>query len=76
MELFSEDKIALLRETKFHPKLHTELLGYNERTEWPDMLGHIAAYCGIIMDDVYTEADLDKLCGILVWKLKDKVILL
>ena len=76
LDLFSDDKLALLQELRSHPKLHAELLAYDQRTEWPEMLGHIAAYVGIVMDDAYTAEDLERLHGILYHKLRDRIILL
>ncbi len=75
-DMFSESKIAILRKIKEHPPLVTLLLPYDPRTQWPDMLGEIAAYCNIAMDGMYSKEDLDKLEDILYWKLSEASMVL
>lgn len=70
--MFSEAKIALMREVKLHhPDLVTQLVE-QESKEWADQLGTIAAYLFIIMDGVYLPAQLEDLTEKLVWKLRAK----
>ena len=68
LEFFSEARIALFRECKHHPVLVTFLQAYSQ-DQYPEAMGEIAAYCNIGMDGLYSQADLEKLCGILYEKL-------
>ena len=71
LEFFSEHRIALNQEVLQHPELQA-LLGTHPVDAFEERLGEVAAYCGIIVDGYYTQEDIDKLCGILVRKLRDK----
>ena len=70
LELFSESRIQLQREVQQHPAL-CELVANHPVTEFETILAEIAAYCGIVLDGSYTKEDLDKLCDILYWRLRD-----
>jgi len=72
LEMFSEARIALMREVGQHPKLLQQLHdgGHSPNTDWPEMLGVIAAYCNIVMDGFYSQADLEHLYDIVYWKLR------
>ena len=74
-EMFSPERVALMREVNKHPVL-ASLLAAQGDLDWPAQLGEIAAYCNIVMDGYYSPMDLDRLCGMLVWKLKEKGIIL
>jgi len=67
-QMFGENKIALGREVKNHPEL-LELLANHAVDELEIMLAEIAAYCGVMLNDSYTESDIENLCGILNDKL-------
>lgn len=72
---FHPARIALNIEVKEHPRLRlqiADLVKENPQAEVPEILGVIAAYCGIALDGMYSQEDLDALCNILVQKLRDK----
>ena len=70
-QMFGENKIALGREVAKHPKL-LEFLANHPMDEFEVRLAEIAAYCEVALNDAYTEADLENLCGILEKKLVTK----
>ena len=70
-EYFSIEMQALNEEVTNHPEL-SPLLAACEPNDLGAKLGEIAAYCNIVLDGAYTPAELDKLAGILVHKLKDR----
>lgn len=67
---FSESRIQLQKEVRNHPKL-CELIADHPVTEFEEIIAEIAAYCNVIMDGAYYPEDLDKLCDILYWKLRN-----
>jgi len=71
LEYFPESYIALNQELGNHPDL-CELLSKHPPQEIEIRIAEIATYCDIVLDGYYTADDLDKLCDILVRKLKDK----
>jgi len=77
LHYFSMARLALNMEVKHHTPLLLLLQQYNPNTQYPEILGEIAAYCNIAMDGLYTQEDLDRLCGILYRKLTEmrKIIL-
>lgn len=75
LEYFSPDKIALMLEIRKHPEL-IKLLAESEVKDWEEQLAGIAAYCGIVVDGAYTEAELDRLCAVLIHRLQEKRTLL
>lgn len=75
-EMFSEHKVAILKKLKEHPPLQQLLLQYDQATQWPEMLGEIAAYCNIIVDGVYTPAELEGLEKLLAQKLWEASVVL
>jgi len=70
LEFFSDSRTALNKETKNHPALAPLLASYDS-DDFAGRLGEIAAFCGIIVDGNYTESELDKLCEILFFKLRE-----
>ena len=64
LEYFPEERRALASEVKKHPEL-APLLNEFEPTDFPNRLATIAAFCGVIVDGVYTNEELNKLCSIL-----------
>ena len=70
---FPEGIIALNKElaTGFHPKLE-ELLSRHSALEWEVRFAHIAAYCEVILDDVYVQDDFNRLGFIFVDRLIPK----
>ncbi|MEY8217473.1 MAG: hypothetical protein RPT13_03930 [SAR324 cluster bacterium] len=75
IEMFSPSRIAVMREANKHPFLVANLQALKEENpsaDWPDQVGVIAAYCTVVLDGIYTPAELDTLCGQLIFKLIDK----
>lgn len=75
-EMFSDSKIAVLKKIKEHPPLMTLLTQYDLRTEWPEALGEIAAYCNIAVDGMYSQQDLLGLEDLLYKKLSEASMVL
>lgn len=75
-EMFSDSKLAILRKIREHPPLQTLLLQYDAKEEWPEMLGEIAAYCGVGVNGVYSPPDLSKLEDLLYRKLSEATMVL
>lgn len=72
--IFPEPFIQLFREAEHHPKLVQYLSKYPPGLEsrLEEKIAEISAYCGIILDGVYTQPELEKLADILYNKLKRK----
>lgn len=70
---FPEERIQLMLEVREHPQL-MELLQelHVPYEDFGSRIACVAAYCNVMMDGAYTEQDLNKLCDILILKLKDK----
>ena len=68
---FSLEMQALNKEVTNHPEL-MPLLAACPPDDLGARLGEIAAYCNIVLDGVYTPAELDNLAGILVHRLKER----
>lgn len=68
LDMWSEHRIALNLEVKNHPEL-LSLLAKHDIDEFETKLCEIAAYCEVILDGQYTEADLDGVCKELCDKL-------
>jgi hypothetical protein len=72
-EMFSEARIALCREiVKCWPVLAQQLHEVHQENPditWPDQLGIIAAFCGVVMDGFYSQQQLEELTDKLYWKL-------
>jgi len=71
LEYFHPARIALNEEVRHHARL-LERLGSYKSDDFTGKLGEIAAYFNIELDGMYTPEDLNKLCGILTHKLRDK----
>jgi len=71
LHIFGENKIALAQEVKKHPTL-LEFMAKHPQGEFELLLAEIACYCEVILDDTYTELDIEYLCGILLHKLQEK----
>lgn len=73
-EYFSEERIALQREVNRHPILVETLQHFTPSgdtdDDWIARLQEIAAYCLVTLEGNYMPTELDKLCGILTFKLK------
>ena len=69
-EMFPPEVLALQEEITRHPALIAQLATCNS-TAIEDRLAEVAAFCGVILDGTYDDADLVKLCGTLTNKLKE-----
>lgn len=72
IDLFSPEKIALLKEVNKNPELCENCMEYRDADDWGLMLGEIAAYCNVVMDGEYYPAELDKIYVDLMFRLKWK----
>ena len=70
IEMFSEARIALMKEVNEHWPVIAQTIANSETGEWSDHLGIIAAWCGIAMDGYYSQAQLEHLTDTLVWRLR------
>lgn len=68
LEFFPEEYIALSKELLYHPLLQDQLAQV-DGNEFELRLAIVAAYCGVIMDGAYVQADFIKLADILRNKL-------
>lgn len=69
IEMFPPVMLAINQELQNHPLLTATLR--------PDMsleekIGHIAAYCNVVIDDFFIEEELDTLMHLLLQRLKNK----
>ena len=73
LEFFSEARLNLQKEIAQdgHEALWPLLAKY-QASEFELRLAEIAAYCEVILDGVYSQQELDKLCEILTRKLYEK----
>lgn len=69
--MFPEEAIELSKEILHHPKLQ-ERLARHPSSEFEVRLAEIALYCDVLVDGEYTNAEIVRLCGVLVRKLKEK----
>ena len=71
IEMFSEERIALLKEIDLHPALVADILEAGiDIHDYGELIGHVAGYCNVEMDGMYTPADLDRAADGLYWKLR------
>lgn len=73
LEYFDSRRIALQRELAFHPDVQ-ELLEKHcgSVAKFEVILAEISSLFGIILDDCYSQEDLNNLCEILTKKLYEK----
>lgn len=68
---FDESHLELVAEVRRSPELKQLILDAQPQSTI-EALGHIAAYCGIMIDGVYSPDDLTGLIEILIRKLREK----
>jgi hypothetical protein len=68
---FPQSMIVLDQECQKHPDL-VILLAAQTSPEIEDRIAEIAAYCGVLLDGMYTPEDIDKLCDMLITRLQKK----
>lgn len=76
--LWPEEVIELNRELshyEWHPDLVEIMLNLDPASTFAERLGHIAAYCDLIVDGQYMPDDIAKICGELVRRLKEKRVM-
>ena len=71
LEMFSEARIALMREVNQHPPL-IEILATVDPTDWEAQLAEIAAYVVVVVDGHYTMSELEGLYKMCFFKLNKK----
>ena len=69
---FPQSIIELQEEVQSHNQLLINLLQLPKDSPIELKIGEIAAYCDVVLDGYYGEEEIDKLCDILVQKLKQK----
>lgn len=70
--MFPPQVIALQAEIQQHEPLLIQLLQMPKDSPMEEKLGTVAAYVDIVLDGVYSEADIFALCDVLVARLKRK----
>ena len=70
-EFFPPHMIELQEEIFQHPEL-CRLLANHPPQETETRIAEIAAYCNVILDGIYTPAELENLCEVLLRKLREK----
>ena len=71
IEYFPPHMIELQEEIFQHPEL-CRLLANHPPQEKEARIAEIAAYCGVLLDGVYDNQDLEDLCELLLKKLREK----
>ena len=74
-QYFPPEHIHLQEELQYHPDLLT-ILAVQTSDDPHIHIAEIAAYCGVVLDGVYTPDEITKLCGILTSKLQEKRIIM
>lgn len=69
LNYFPREVIELNKEVGAHPKLAEELEKLNS-TDFLIRLARVAAYCGVVLDDIYTAEDINKICVICTERLR------
>jgi hypothetical protein len=69
LEYFSQGRTLMMIAANKHPYLVKCCAPLNQQTEWPEMVGEIAAYCSVHMDGAYLPHELECLYIILEGKL-------
>lgn len=68
---FPDDEIALQKEISHHPALVDRIQKYPQH-EKELILSEISAYCEVVLDGMYDQESLTRLCGILAKRLKER----
>lgn len=71
LEYYPEEYIELQKELRFHPVLLDRLQKFDQK-DVELVIAEIAAYCEILLDGIYVEADIVRLAGLMIPKLKAK----
>lgn len=76
--LWPEEVIELNRELQhldLHPELAKIMLNLDPASSFAERIGHIAAYCDLILDGQYMPDDIAKICGELSRRLVAKRVM-
>ncbi len=68
--MFPQEVLELQVELQQHPDLLVKLCQLPPGSDLSDKIGEIAAYCEVILDGMYDNDSLLRLCGILLKKLQ------
>ena len=71
LEYFPEAYIELQKELRFHPVLLDRLQKFDQK-DVELVIAEIAAYCEILMDGIYVEADIVRLAELMIPRLRAK----
>jgi len=70
LEFFSEAKVELLKEVRYHPVLLVNLSVEAPDGDEGQVIGCIAAYCNVQMDGTYQREEVENLYPILIERLR------
>ena len=71
VEFFPPNVIAVQKELLNHPDIQ-EKLAKLETNDWAIRLAKLAAICGIALHDDYSEEDIDRVCGHIMERLRNR----
>lgn len=71
VELFSKERLELMKEVNRSPEL-CAIMEEAQPEDWAEQLAEIAAYCNVMMDGLYSQADLEHLYPQLVMRLQKR----
>ena len=69
LEFFPHAVVELSKEIRHHPLLMATL---RPGMTLAEKLGHVAAYCNVMIDDYFLEDDIEILVKLLMQRLRDK----
>lgn len=74
---FSASQVGLLQEIAKHEELKRVIQRAQVGgDDWGALLAEVGAYCGVMLDGEYKPEELDRLCNILIFKLKEKGVVI
>jgi len=68
---FPQQILDLQAEIQKHPPL-VEIISQHKQYNFEVLIGHVAAYVGVMLDGVYTPPEMMRLAELLTGKLQDK----
>lgn len=72
--MFPEVFIELQKEVLNHPTLVKQLNEMDANSDLGDRIGTICAYCGIVLEGMYDQDQIEELAGICIKKLKQAIM--
>lgn len=76
LEYFSTARNLMMLAATKHPVLVNQCAQFNQRTQWPEIIAEIAAYCNVVLDGSYLPMELENLYCILADKLDAMPVLI